>query len=268
MKLNRPLCFFDLETTGVDVVKDRIVEIGIVKKMVNGETLRKRLLINPGMPIPKESTEIHGITNEMVKQAPLFEEKAKEILQFIGDSDLAGFNSNKFDIPILAEEFERARAAGKSLDFDMKKRFAVDVQNIFHKMEPRTLVAALKFYCNEVLEDAHSALADTEATLRVFEAQTIRYQDEFESLAKEQGTKVDIAFLSALSNRGNALDFAGFIREGQDGSAQFSFGKHKGKSVSKVLKEDPGYYAWIQNADFPLYTKKVLTELKLKELKS
>jgi len=265
LQLIRPICFFDLETTGVDVVKDRIVEIGIVKKTINGEKIRKRWLINPGMPIPKESSEIHGISDEMVENAPLFEERAKEVLQFIQDSDLAGFNSNKFDIPILAEEFERAKAKGKSVDFDMKKRLAVDIQNIFHKMEPRTLVAALKFYCGEILEDAHSALADTEATLNVFEAQVDKYHAEFEEMAKEQGTKVDIPFLSALSNRGNALDFAGYIREAKNGDAQFSFGKYRGKAVLQVFKDDPGYYAWIQKSDFPLYTKRVLTELKFKD---
>ncbi len=258
LKLKRPICFFDLETTGTDVVNDRIVEVGALKKLQNGDILRKRWLLNPTIPIPKEASDVHGITDEMVAQAPTFKEKAKEIHAFMGDSDLAGFNSNKFDIPVLAEEFERA-----GVEFNMEKRMAVDVQNIFHKMEPRTLTAAVKFYCGKELEDAHSAVADAEATLEVFEAQLLRYSKEFEALAENEKLPLGIELMSKISNRGNALDFAGYIRLNDAGKAIFSFGKYKGAEVQGVLNSDPGYFNWIQNADFPLYTKRVLIRLKL-----
>jgi DNA polymerase-3 subunit epsilon len=262
--LKRPISFFDIESTGVDVVKDRIVELAVVKRLTNGELDKKRWLLNPERPIPAETTAIHGISDEMVVNAPTFKEKAKEIAAFISDSDLGGFNSNKFDIPMLGEEFERAREAGIDVDFNFHKRLAVDVQNIFHRMEPRTLSAAVKFYCGRELIDAHSALADTEATHDVFMAQLERYSEEFEKEATENGSALDIAFLSKISNRGKVLDFAGFIRENADGEAYLSFGKYKGRTIRDLLKENPGYFSWIQKSDFPLFTKRVLTELQLK----
>lgn len=251
LNLTRPICFFDLETTGVQVVKDRIVEMAVVKVHPDGKIEKKRWLINPEMPIPAEASAVHGITNEMVANAPTFKQASGEVNQFLQGCDLAGYNSNKFDIPLLAEEFLRV-----GLDFDMSKRKAVDVQNIFHRMEQRTLSAAYKFYCAKNLEDAHSALADTEATYEVLLAQLDKYQ-ELEN---------DVSFLAEFSNRSNAADMAGFIVYNGQGEEVFTFGKYKGEKVETVLDKDPGYYSWIQNADFPLYTKKVLTAIKVRKL--
>ena len=202
-------------------------------------------------PIPPQVTEIHGINDDDVKDAPTFQEKAADIHTIIKDSDLAGFNSNRFDIPLLAEELLRS-----GIDFDMKNRNAIDVQNIFHKMEQRTLVAAYKFYCDKDLTNAHSASADTLATYEVLKAQLDRYED----------LENDMKYLAEFSSRRKSADFAGFIRYDKEGKEIFAFGKHKGSLVETVLEKEPGYFGWIQNADFPLYTKKVLTAIKLRKL--
>ncbi|WP_418603955.1 exonuclease domain-containing protein [Hwangdonia sp.] len=249
LNLTKPICFFDLETTGVNISKDRIVEIAILKVYPNGKEESKTWLVNPEMPIPKEVTEIHGISDVDVADKPTFKELAKEIYNLIKDSDLGGFNSNRFDIPLLAEEMLRAE-----IDFDMKSRLSVDVQTIFHKMEQRTLSAAYKFYCDKNLDGAHSAEADTNATFEVLKAQIAKYD------ALENDTK----FLAEFSSRKKFADFAGFITYNKKGEECFSFGKHKGKKVTEVLEKEPGYFGWLLNADFPLYTKKVLTAIKLK----
>src|SRR5690606_8628890 len=251
LNLTRPICFFDLETTGTNVAKDRIVEISVLKVYPNGNKESKTWLVNPEMPIPKESSEIHGITDDKVANEPTFKELSKEIYTLIKDSDLAGFNSDRFDIPLLAEEMLRA-----NIDFEMKNRLSVDVQTIFHKMEKRTLAAAYKFYCKKELDNAHSAEADTLATYEVLESQLERY-NELEG---------NVKFLSEFTTRKLCADFAGFIIFDEDGDEAFSFGKHKGKKVEMVLEEEPGYSGWILNADFPLYTKKVLTGIKLRKL--
>ena len=251
LDLKKPLCFFDLETTGTNVAKDRIVEISILKVLPNGNRESKTWLVNPEMEIPAEVVEIHGISNERVADAPTFNQLSKEIYSMIRDSDLAGFNSDRFDIPLLAEEMLRAE-----VDFDMKVMVSVDVQTIFHKMEKRTLGAAYKFYCDKELEDAHSASADTMATYEVLLAQLDRYP-ELEN---------DVKKLSAFTTRRQSLDFAGFIGLDKQHEPIFTFGKHKGRKVDEVLEKEPGYFGWILNADFPLYTKKVLTQLKLGKL--
>ncbi|MDN3707651.1 3'-5' exonuclease [Myroides ceti] len=251
LKLNRPICFFDLETTGIDVARDRIVEISILKVFPNGNKESKTWLVNPTISIPPQSTEIHGITNEKVAGEPTFKELASQIYNMIKDSDLAGFNSDRFDIPLLAEELLRAE-----VDFDMKNRVAVDIQTIFHKKEERTLSAAYKFYCNASLENAHSAAADTNATYEILKAQLDRYED----------LENDIKALAEYTTRKKSADFAGFIAFNNDGKEIFTFGKHKGALVDEVLEKEPGYFGWIQNADFPLYTKKVLTAIKLRKL--
>jgi len=251
LKLNRPICFFDLETTGVEVAKDRIVEISIFKVYPNGNKESKTWLVNPEMKIPFLSTQVHGITDEKVANEPTFKELSGQVYNMIKDSDLAGFNSDRFDIPLLAEELLRA-----GVDFDMKNRVSVDVQTIFHKMEERTLSAAYKFYCGQSLENAHSAEADTMATYEILKAQLERYP-ELEN---------DMKSLSEFTTRKKSVDFAGFIALNDKGEEIFSFGKHKGVLVEKVLEDEPGYFGWIQNADFPLYTKKVLTAIKLRKL--
>ena len=249
LNLTKPICFFDLETTGVNITTDRIVEIAILKVHPNGKEESKTWLINPEMVIPKEVIAIHGITNEDVADKPTFKEVAKDVYNMIKDSDLSGFNSNKFDIPLLAEELLRAE-----VDFDMKNRVAVDVQTIFHKMEQRTLGAAYKFYSEKELVGAHGAEADTRATFEVLKAQIAKYE-EIEN---------DTKFLAEFSSRKQFADFAGFIVFNKKGEECFSFGKHKGKLVSDVLEGEPGYFGWLLNADFPLYTKKVLTAIKLR----
>jgi DNA polymerase III subunit epsilon len=251
LKLNRPICFFDLETTGIDVAKDRIVEISIFKVFPNGNKESKTWLVNPTIPIPPQSTAIHGITNEKVANEPTFNELASQIHNMIKDSDLAGFNSDRFDIPLLAEELLRAE-----VDFDMKNRVSVDVQTIFHKKEERTLGAAYKFYCNQNLENAHSAEADTMATYEILKAQLDRYDD----------LDNDMKSLADFTTRKKSVDFAGFIALNEDGKEIFTFGKNKGQLVEDVLEKEPGYFGWIQGADFPLYTKKVLTAIKLRKL--
>ncbi len=251
LKLTRPICFFDLETTGINVAKDRIVEISILKVYPNGNKESKTWLVNPEMQIPDEVIAIHGISNEKVAHEPTFQMLSKEIYNLIKDSDLGGFNSDRFDIPLLAEEMLRA-----DIDFDMKHMVSVDVQTIFHKMEKRTLEAAYKFYCNKELTDAHSAEADTQATYEVLLSQLDRYP-ELEN---------DVKKLAEFSTHKKTVDFAGFIGLDEDQEEIFSFGKHKGRKVLEVLDKEPGYFGWILNADFPLYTKKVLTQIKLSRL--
>lgn len=251
LNLNKSICFFDLETTGLNITKDRIVEISILKVNPDGSEEKKTWLVNPEMPIPTVVIAVHGITDEKVANKPTFNELAKEVNAWIKDSDLAGFNSNRFDIPLLAEEMLRA-----GVDFDMKNRCSVDVQTIFHKMEQRTLKAALKFYCDKSLEDAHSAEADTMATYEVLKAQLDRYED----------LDNDMGFLADFSSRKKIADFAGFIGYDKAGEECFSFGKHKGRKVTEILEKEPGYFGWLQSADFPLYTKKVLTAIKLRSL--
>ena len=252
MKLNlkRPIVFFDLETTGVDTAKDRIVEISMVKVMPDGEEIIKTRRINPQMHIPEDATAVHGITDEDVKDAPTFAQIAKSLSQFIEGCDFGGFNSNRFDLPMLVEEFLRA-----GVDVDFKKRKFIDVQNIFHKMEQRTLVAAYKFYCDKELDGAHSAEADTKATYEVLKAQLDRYPE----------LQNDVAALAEFSTRGETADYAGRIVYNEKGEEVFNFGKYKGMSVSEVFRKEPSYYAWMMNGDFPLYTKKVITEIRCRE---
>ncbi|MCM1031442.1 MAG: exonuclease domain-containing protein [Oscillibacter sp.] len=252
MNLNLANCivFFDLETTGVNIAKDRIVEISVLKVYPNGKEEQKTIRVNPEMPIPKEASEVHGIYDEDVKDCPTFKEIAKDLARYMEGCDLGGYNSNRFDIPLLAEEFLRV-----GVDFDMRKRKFVDVQTIFHKMEQRTLSAAYRFYCDKSLEDAHTASADTAATYEVLKAQLERYGDKLEN---------NIEFLSKFSTQNNTVDFAGFIVYNDKGEEVFNFGKNKGVPVEKVLREQPGYFSWIINSEFPLYTKKVLTEIKLR----
>ncbi len=251
LKLSRPIAFFDLETTGTNIANDRIVEISIVKIMPDGGKEIKTKLINPTIPIPLESSAVHGITDKNVADKPTFKEVAKELSNFIEGCDLAGYNSNKFDIPLIAEEFLRA-----DVDFDVSKRNLVDVQNIFHKMEQRTLSAAYFFYCNKSLENAHSAEADTIATYEILEAQIDKYDE----------LKNDVKFLADFSQFTRNADLLGRIVFNDDGVEVFNFGKHKGKPVVDVLQQDPGYYGWMMNGDFPLYTKKVLTAIRLRSL--
>ena len=251
LNLTRPICFFDLETTGTDVSRDRIVEISILKVWPNGNRESKTYLVNPTIPIPAASTAIHGISDERVAQAPTFKELAKQIHAMIKDSDLAGYNSDRFDIPLLAEELLRA-----GVDFDLKNRVTVDVQTIFHKMEQRTLSAAYKFYCKKELDNAHTAAADTEATYEILKAQLDTYSDTLPN---------DIKQLSEFTTRSQIADFAGFIAYNDKGEENFTFGKNKGRKVEEILEEEPGYFGWILNADFPLYTKKVLTAIRLRK---
>ena len=251
LKLSKPICFFDLETTGIDITKDRIVEISILKVYPNGNKESKTWLVNPTISIPKAASDVHGITDERVAGEPTFKELAKQIHNMIKDSDLAGYNSDRFDIPLLAEEMLRAE-----VDFDLGNRVSVDVQTIFHKMEQRTLSAAYKFYCGKDLIDAHTASADTNATYEILKAQLDRY-DSLENNIKK---------LSEFSYRKQIADFAGFIGYNDKGEEIFTFGKHKGKRVEDIFDEEPGYFGWILGADFPLYTKKILTAIKLRKL--
>lgn len=247
LKLTKPIIFFDLETTGVNIATDRIVEISILKVFPNGNKESKTWLVNPEIQISPEASAVHGITNEQVVTEPTFKELASTVNGMIAGCDLAGFNSNRFDIPLLAEELMRA-----GINFDMNNRKAIDVQVIFHKKEQRTLGAGYQFYCGKNLEDAHSAEADTNATFEILLAQLEKYDDI--------GNTVDS--LSEYSSHRDRADFAGFLLYNEDGKEIFSFGKYKGRTIEEVLIENPGYYAWIQNADFPLYTKKLLKEIK------
>ena len=249
LKLHKPLCVFDLETTGVQVAKDRIVEISILKVNPDASRESKTWLVNPGMPIPPETSAIHGITDEKVKDAPTFKEIASKVMDMIAGTDLGGFNSNRFDVPLLAEELLRA-----GFDFDLSKFKLVDAQTIFHKMEPRNLTAAYQFYCKKELFNAHSAEADVFATFEVLDAQVGHYDD----------LPNDIASLSEISSHHKFADLAGFIAFDKEDKEIFTFGKYKGQRVKEVFQKDLGYYGWIQNADFPLYTKKVLTGIQLR----
>ena len=253
MKLNlkNPLVFFDLETTGTNINADRIVEICYLKVYPNGNEESKTLRINPEMHIPEASSAIHGIYDADVADCPTFKDVAKKIAADIEGCDLAGFNSNRFDIPVLAEEFLRA-----GVDVDLMKRKFVDVQVIYHKLEQRTLSAAYKFYCGKNLEDAHTAEADTRATYEVLKAQLDHYPEVLEN---------DITFLSNYSSFNKNVDFAGRIVYNEQGVEVFNFGKYKGMSVAEVLKRDIGYYGWIMQGDFTLNTKNVLTKIRLRE---
>ena len=250
LQLTKPLAFIDLETTGVNLATDRIIEIAIVKVLPDGKRSAKRKLVNPQMPIPRQSSDIHGITDEMVKDAPTFKEVAQELKQMLDGCDIAGYNSNRFDIPMLVEEFLRAE-----IDFDMKGRKLIDVQNIFHRMEQRTLSAAYKFYCNKILEGAHSAEIDATATHEILIAQLERYPD--------LGTSVDSVL--KLIGEEPIVDFARrFIME--NGIEVFNFGKYKGRAVAEVLRTEPQYYDWMMKGDFPQYTKQKLTEIRTRSL--
>jgi DNA polymerase-3 subunit epsilon len=263
LKLTKPLAFFDLETTGVNVASDRIIEICIIKVMPDGTKEKLEQRVNPEIPIPAASSMVHGIYDHDVANMPTFKKFGKTIANFIGNSDLAGYNSNKFDIPILVEEFLRAE-----IDFDIENRKTIDVQNIFHLMEQRTLKAAYKFYCNKEIINAHSAEADVSATYEVLMAQLEKYKDaEFEDKngVKSKPVQNDVKMLHDFTNINRNVDLAGRIIYNDKGIEVFNFGKHAGKAVSEVLKNEPSYYAWMINGDFPLYTKKVLTALKLRD---
>jgi DNA polymerase-3 subunit epsilon len=261
MKLNlkRPLAFFDLETTGVNVASDRIVEISILKAMPDGTEQIKTMRINPGMSIPLESSLIHGIYNEDVSLEPSFKQAGEELARFLDDCDLAGYNSNKFDIPVLMEEFLRA-----GIDFDIDNRHFVDVQNIFHQMEQRTLRAAYQFYCGRVIENAHSAEADIKATYEVLLAQIGKYENQdWENKKGEISKPVqnNIEALHKFTNLNKPVDFAARMVYNDDGVEVINFGKHKGRSVEDVFQSEPSYYNWMQNGDFPLYTKRCLEKI-------
>lgn len=245
ISLNKSLAIFDIEATGLSITSDRIVEIAIVKIAPDGSRTDFLKRVNPLIPIPKEVSEIHGIYDEDIKDEPTLKDILPELEAFLEDADFAGFNSNKFDLPMLAEEMLRA---GSTMDLSTKKH--IDVQNIFHKMEQRTLIAAYSFYCKKNLENAHTALADAEATWEVLDAQIEKY-DELKS---------DVEFLSDFSQYGNVsrLDFAGRLAINEDGKAIYNFGKQKGKTIEEVMKTEPGYHGWLLNADFPLYTKQCL----------
>ena len=247
--LKKPIAFLDLETTGINVTTDRIIELSVLKIQPNGKEEWLTVRVNPEMPIPPKTTAIHGIKNEDVANCPTFKEVARNLAIFLEGCDLAGYNAIKFDIPVLAEEFLRA-----NIDFSFRKRRYVDVQVIFHKKEQRTLAAAYLFYCKKELLGAHGSKADTAATFEVLKCQLDRYRD----------LDNDIEKLAEYSSFNNNVDFAGRIILDEKGVEIFNFGKHKGKSVEAVLAEEPGFYSWMMKGEFPLYTKKVLTEIKLR----
>lgn len=249
LNLKRPIAFIDLETTGINVSSDRIVELSVLKITPNGKEEWLTYRVNPEIPIPPKTTAIHGIKDEDVANSPTFKEIAKNLAAFLEGCDLAGYNAIKFDIPVLAEEFLRT-----NIDFNFRKRRYVDVQVIFHKKEQRTLSAAYQFYCKKELEGAHGSKADTAATYEVLKSQLDRYND----------LENDVEKLADFSAFNNNVDFAGRIILDENGIEVFNFGKHKGKAVELVFKEEPAYYSWMINGDFPLYTKKVLTEIKLR----
>ncbi len=252
LKLQKPIVFFDLETTGVNAIHDRIVEISYIKVFPDGNEESKTLRINPERHIPEQSSAIHGIYDEDVKDCPTFKQVARDIAAIFVNSDIAGFNSNYFDVPMLVEEMLRA-----GIDFDITKCRLIDVQNIYHKLEQRTLSAAYKFYCGKNLEDAHSAQADTRATYEVLKAQLDKYPDKLNN---------DVQFLSSFSKMNDNVDFAGRIIYNDKHIPVFNFGKYKGQSVEDVLARDPGYYGWMLQGDFPQNTKQVLTKLRLKAI--
>jgi DNA polymerase-3 subunit epsilon len=261
LKLRNPLIFFDLETTGINISKDKIVEIAAVKILADGSRIEKVHRVNPEIPIPVEASLIHGIYDEDVKNEPNFKHLAKELAQFFEGSDMAGFNILKFDVPLLVEEFLRA-----GIDFDISNKKLLDAQKIFHMMEKRNLTAAYKFYCNKDLEDAHSALADTQATIEVFEEQIRRYENM--EVIDLQGKKVgiienDMGQIHNLTNR-RMVDLAGRVVYNDEGEEIFNFGKHKGKKVIDVFNAEPSYYDWMLKSDFSLDTKRKLTQIKLR----
>ena len=251
LELKNPLIFFDLETTGIDIVNDRIVQIAYHKVYPNGKEESKSFLINPGMPIPPQATAIHKITDDDVAMAPLFKHVANEIARDFEGCDLAGYNSNRFDIPLLAEELLRAE-----VDIDLSKRKFIDVQVVFHKKEPRNLAAAYQFYCNKELTGAHDAAVDTMATFEILKAQLETYQD----------LPTTVEGLSKFTTQTKNVDFAGRFVYDENGHEVFNFGKYKGQKVSDILKKDTGYFGWMLSGDFSLHTKKVLTNIKLREL--
>lgn len=251
LNLTKPICFFDLETTGINVATDRIVEISILKIFPNGNKESHTWRVNPEIPIPAATSAIHGIYDKDVVNEPTFKELSEKVMALIKGCDLGGYNSDRFDIPLLAEEMLRAE-----VDFDMKNVAAVDVQTIFHKKEKRTLEAAYKFYCDKELVDAHSAEADTNATYEVLKGQLAKYPD----------LENNMKWLAEFSAHKRTADLAGFIVYNKEGKEIFTFGKHRGKLVEDVLEKEPGYFGWIQKANFPLYTKKVLSQIKLRKL--
>ncbi|MBO7301580.1 MAG: 3'-5' exonuclease [Bacteroidaceae bacterium] len=252
LNLKKPVIFFDLETTGTDISNDRIVEICYIKVSPDGKEVEYTKRINPGMHIPETASAVHGIYDEDVKDCPMFKDVARDIAKEFEGCDIAGFNSNRFDLPLLAEEFLRAQ-----VDIDLSRMRAIDVQVLYHKREPRTLSAAYKFYCGKVLEDAHSALADTRATYEVLKSQ-LDFYDDLEN---------DMEKLSKESSFTNNVDFAGRFIYDENGKEVFNFGKYKGMPVDAVLDRDPGYYGWMMNGEFPLNTKQVLTRIKLRGIK-
>ncbi|MCD8739964.1 DNA polymerase III subunit epsilon [Mucilaginibacter roseus] len=257
--LKRPLAFFDLETTGTNLGTDRILEIAVIKLHPDDSEEVKTWRVNPGMPIPLESSLVHGIYDEHIANEPAFEALAQDIADFIGKSDLAGYNSNKFDIPMLMEEFLRAK-----VEFDLENRHFVDVQNIFHQMEQRTLKAAYQFYCSKDIINAHSAEADTRATMEVLLAQVARYHGtEWEDKKGIRSVPVvgDVEALHKFTNLSKPVDFAGRLVYNEDGEEVINFGKHKGKRVEDVFDAEPSYYSWMMQGDFPLYTKRKLEEI-------
>lgn len=266
MKLNlrNPICFFDLETTGINITRDRIIEIAVIKVMPNGEMHRKTNLVNPGIPIPAESSMFHGIYDEDVKDKPTFKELAKEYAKFIEGADLSGFSILKMDVPMLVEEFLRA-----GVDFDYQRKKIIDAQKIFHLMEKRTLSAAYRFYINKELQESHTAEADAEASMEVLLAQVEKYdgQDVTDISGKKIGEiKNDMEVLGKLISA-DMVDLAGRMIKNEKGEEIFNFGKHKNKKVTAVFKEEPAYYDWMMNGDFPQDTKRKLTEIKLRGFK-
>ncbi len=261
LNLKKPIAFFDIEATGLNVTKDRIIEISVLKVNPNGLEDAKTWLLNPDYPITEEASKIHGYSDKELTDKPTFKQKAKEIANFLKGCDLAGYNSLKFDIPMLVEEFIRA-----GVDFDIKNRKLIDVQNIFMKMEQRTLNAAYRFYLGKELENAHAAEADTKATYEVLKAQLDMYANT-EFTDKEGNTSIpvenDMQMLHDFSMHNRNADLIGQIVYNKDGKETFNFGKHKGKTVVEIFSKDPSYYSWIMNADFPQYTKKLLTNIKL-----
>jgi DNA polymerase-3 subunit epsilon len=253
LNLVKPIIFFDLETTGVDISKDRIVEISFIKVFPDGREMEYSKRINPEMHIPEGASAVHGIYDEDVKECPTFKEVARVIANEFEGCDVAGFNSNRFDLPLLAEEFLRAQ-----VDIDLSRLRAVDVQVLYHRREPRTLSAAHRFYCGEEFDNAHSALADTRATYEILMAQLDKYPDILEN---------DIEFLSNYSSFTRNVDYAGRMVYDDAGREVFNFGRYKGMLVSDVLQRDPGYYGWMMNGDFSLNTKQKLTEIRVRSLK-
>ncbi len=250
LKIDKPIIFFDLETTGLQIASDRIVEISILKIFPNGNKESKTWLVNPSIPIPKETTKIHGISDEKIANEPTFKQLAPEIEKIMHNCDLAGYNSNKFDIPLIAEEFLRA-----GINFNMNNRKSVDVQNIFHKLESRTLSAAYQFYCGKELKNAHSAKADTIATYEILVAQLNKY--------KELENNID--FLAEFSEKGGkSADMAGFIKFNEQGEKVINFGKYRNITLKQIWKDNPGYFSWINQADFPLYTKNIMNDFAVK----